>query len=503
MNMLRLSSLIAALGLLFASPSLANNCGNYPFTLTNGSTADANQVMANFNSILGCTNTNLAHNGTNNDITSATALTSAPNLVTLGAGAAVTNLGFTPVNKAGDTMSGSLGVVGSLTIDGTAGSSRTLAYTTSGSSRWQWVTTSTAESGSNVGSDMGLNAFSDAGSFLSTPILIKRSTGLVTVQTALQSNGDSALNGGIHISNTVVSGDRFIDFQTSGSNRWLELISATAESGGNVGSDFGVNRYSDAGSFLDTPFLITRSTGVVSMPDGVVANVTGNLTGTASAATSAASATALANARTISITGDMSYTSGGFNGTANVTGTGTLTAIGGGGSCTLCSITIDTKGRVTAASSGTPTTVAEFTEQETSGSNSSLGGFSATSWTGEPINNTVGNNISGASLTTNTITLPAGTYQLKGWCVARSATGVQIVCRIRTSAGGVYLGPALAAASGTLNVAAPVTATFSIGTSTQFVLEVWVGTGVSPAGGFATGTGSPETYSGLQVEKVS
>ena len=38
----------------------AGTCPAYPTTLANGTTADANQVMGNFNSILGCANTNLA-----------------------------------------------------------------------------------------------------------------------------------------------------------------------------------------------------------------------------------------------------------------------------------------------------------------------------------------------------------------------------------------------------------------------------------------------------------
>jgi hypothetical protein len=44
------------------------------YTLTNGQTADATQVMSNFNTILACANTNLAHNGANSDITSLSGL---------------------------------------------------------------------------------------------------------------------------------------------------------------------------------------------------------------------------------------------------------------------------------------------------------------------------------------------------------------------------------------------------------------------------------------------
>ena len=53
-----------AIGVLFylmiAGIAVAQTCTAYPNTLTNGTTADANQVMANFNSIQTCANTNLA-----------------------------------------------------------------------------------------------------------------------------------------------------------------------------------------------------------------------------------------------------------------------------------------------------------------------------------------------------------------------------------------------------------------------------------------------------------
>jgi microcystin-dependent protein len=48
--------------------------------------------------------------------------------------------------------------------------------------------------------------------------------------------------------------------------RWLmQFGSVGAESGGNVGSDFIIGRYNDAGNFIDAPLTITRSTGVVSV----------------------------------------------------------------------------------------------------------------------------------------------------------------------------------------------------------------------------------------------
>ena len=73
-------------------------------------------------------------------------------------------------------------------------------------------------------------------------------------------------------------------------------------------------------------------------------------------AATVASADKLTNGRTIAITGDLTYTSPSFDGTANVTATGTLANTGVaadtyGSTTTIPQIAVDAKGRITSASS--------------------------------------------------------------------------------------------------------------------------------------------------------
>ena len=74
MKRLRLTLLAILLAIGAPTLALAANCASYTYTLTNGTTADANQVMANFNTIMSCANNNLAHSGANSDITSLSSL---------------------------------------------------------------------------------------------------------------------------------------------------------------------------------------------------------------------------------------------------------------------------------------------------------------------------------------------------------------------------------------------------------------------------------------------
>jgi hypothetical protein len=103
-----------------------------------------------------------------------------------------------------------------------------------------------------------------------------------------------------------------------------------------------------------------------------VGNVTGNVTGNTSG-----TAGTLATGRTIELTGDVAYTSPAFNGSANVTAAATLansgvTAGSYGSASAVPVVTVDAKGRVTAASTVTAAPGAAFYQDVLNGTATAL-----------------------------------------------------------------------------------------------------------------------------------
>lgn len=102
------ASFIVATGMFYFAivrPALAGVTCSLPFTLTNGTVADATQVMANYNALVTCL-TNAAAAGANNDITSLSALTTP---ITPNEGGSNVYIG-TP------TVSGNILIIGSATV---------------------------------------------------------------------------------------------------------------------------------------------------------------------------------------------------------------------------------------------------------------------------------------------------------------------------------------------------------------------------------------------------
>lgn len=140
-------------------------------------------------------------------------------------------------------------------------------------------------------------------------------------------------------------------------NEQTNILYYGTGTGGGGGSATSIIAIAGNGAFMD---LTTNQTigGTKTFSSPIAGSITGN----------AATATALATGRTISITGDMAYTSGSFDGTGNVTGTGTLATVNSNIG-TFTKITINAKGLATAGANailndiGSPTSSFSFNGQ--------------------------------------------------------------------------------------------------------------------------------------------
>lgn len=171
----------------------------------------------------------------------------------------------TYVNVSGDTMTGDLTIAKVnpvFTLNKTAGANF-IRGQTAGVNRWYINPgNGTAEGGTNAGSDFSLTRFADDGAQIDNPLTILRSSALATFGGDLRINRASPV---IYLDKTA-GGEADIIGRTGGLARWqVQLGGSVAESGGNVGSDFFISRFSDAGTYLDNPLQILRSSGLASV----------------------------------------------------------------------------------------------------------------------------------------------------------------------------------------------------------------------------------------------
>jgi len=115
----------------------------------------------------------------------------------------------------------------------------------------------------NADGDLVFQARNDDGSALGAVLSLRRATRQVETALDLAVGRNISATGTLSITNTATS-NRAIFFQTTGSSRWAVNV-AGAESGSNTGSNFVINRYTDAGAFIDSVVSINRASGAMTI----------------------------------------------------------------------------------------------------------------------------------------------------------------------------------------------------------------------------------------------
>jgi len=147
--------------------------------------------------------------------------------------------------------------------------------------------------------------------------------------------------------------------------------------------------------------------------------------------------------------------------------------------------------------------IAIFNETQSSGTN---GGASTTgSYIKRTLNTTVINNITGCSIASSVITLPAGTYQIAALCPT-FATNVNRARLYDTTNSAVLVQGQNCAASSGDNVfnSAPVTGSFTLAGSTNIELQHRFATAQATNGlGGACSFGDDEVYSEIMIRRLA
>ncbi|MFC1515039.1 hypothetical protein ACFL5X_03970 [Candidatus Omnitrophota bacterium] len=168
--------------------------------------------------------------------------------------------GFLSVTGLGAAVGdGSNGVT--VELDGGAGENRSLLYRSGGSDRWAIVVNNTAEGGSNVGSDLDIYRYSDAGIQIEKALYIARSTGDVTLAQDLTVNESFTFDTGVSVSSILDEDNMASNSAASLATQQSIKMYVDATAGGEWTDQTGYIEATDAAS--GTNYVVVTDTGNV------------------------------------------------------------------------------------------------------------------------------------------------------------------------------------------------------------------------------------------------
>ncbi len=148
--------------------------------------------------------------------------------------------------------------------------------------------------------------------------------------------------------------------------------------------------------------------------------------------------------------------------------------------------------------------IAVFNETQSSGTEG--GTFTQNTWTKRTLNTTVVNNI-GATLASSVVTLPAGTYYIKGECLAFGVNSHKLVLQNTTAGTQAIIGMngycVQSGGNGLANDRALVEGVITITGSTNFELQHRCTLTKTGNGLGAAGTITSEVYSILSIRRIA
>ena len=232
-------------------------------------------------------------------------------------------------------------------MDGAAGSNRTFRFYTNGVLRWRWRCNSTAEGGSNSGSNLNLDAYDDTGTLIDAVLSVTRVAGggistprplSVTSTTASTSTttGCAIFSGGIGVAGDSVIGGttNFTRFggRMSFSNSLDAFVTSETRPTMYSTSGAGTGIFAEAGTMVLSPRISGATRDVVISVAGTAADFTFDRNGklsvaaTTDATTVSAASMALSGGLGIAKTAIIGKgMSAGVTATATAAGTTTLT----------------------------------------------------------------------------------------------------------------------------------------------------------------------------------